>query len=104
MALIDLVREPVQTVGLVRAVLLALVAFGVPVTAGQQDAIVGLVTALLTVIATLVADQIVRGMVTPVADPVLPVGTEVNQGDAEVVPAASEVDEIDDAYFAGDER
>lgn len=59
-------REPVLTIGAITAVVVAFVAllseFGVPITDGQQAALVGFVGAAAPVIAALIA----RRRVTPV--------------------------------------
>lgn len=55
--------EPALWVGLVQAVLILLVAFGVPLTVDQKAAVIGLTSAVLAVIGAVVT----RSQVTPVA-------------------------------------
>ncbi len=60
--LVDLwLAEPARIVGLVTAVLALLVAFNVPVTDAQQQAITGIVVAVLVLIGA----EITRARVTP---------------------------------------
>jgi hypothetical protein len=54
-------REPARIVGLVTAVLALLVAFGVGVTEHQQEAVVGVVSALLI----LLGGEVTRSRVSP---------------------------------------
>lgn len=78
-------REPLITgaivVSLVAAAVQLLVAFGIPVTPDQTQAIMGFVT----ILAPLVVAWIVRGKVTPTADP------RNNDGDKLVPVNAEEV-------------
>lgn len=73
-----IIREPVLAINLVKAVLVLLVAFGVPVTVGQQDAIVNLVVSLLAIGAIFaVGAAAERAVVTPIAAPRVPSGSDV---------------------------
>lgn len=67
-------REPVVLVDFVKAIIVLLVAFGVHLNSDQQNAIIGVVA----IVATFgIGAWIQRQLVTPVASPVLSVGTEV---------------------------
>jgi hypothetical protein len=55
--------EPALWVGLVEAVIVLLVAFGVPITADEKAAVIGLVSAVLAVVGAFIT----RSQVTPVA-------------------------------------
>lgn len=71
-------REPVALVDLVKAILVLVIAFGVHITDSQQSAIIGVVA----IVATFgVGAWIQRTLVTPIAAPVLPVGTKVTTPD-----------------------
>jgi hypothetical protein len=70
MSLVDLFRsEPALVItavtGLVDAVLLLLVTFGIPITAPQKAAVDGVLAAVMTLLAV-VAGVLVRSQVTPV--------------------------------------
>jgi hypothetical protein len=67
-------REPVVLVDFAKAIIVLAVAFGVNITSDQTAAILGLVA----IIATFgIGAWIQRQLVTPIADPVLPIGTAV---------------------------
>lgn len=71
-------REPVLLVSIAKAIIVLLIAFNVHITGPQQDAIIGVVG----IIATLgIGAWIERMLVTPIAAPVLPVGTVVTTPD-----------------------
>lgn len=70
-------NEPARLAELVRLFLIVLVAFGVPVTTTQVDAVVALVAALALAAASWGITAWVRSRVTPVAAPKLPQGTVV---------------------------
>lgn len=71
-------REPVALVDLVKAILVLAIAFGVHITDGQQQAIIGIVA----IVATFgIGAWIQRQLVTPIASPRLPVGTIVTTPD-----------------------
>ena len=55
--------EPALWVGLTEAVIVLLVAFGVPISADQKAAVIGLVSAVLAIVGALVT----RSQVTPTA-------------------------------------
>jgi uncharacterized membrane protein len=57
--------EPALWVGLVEAIIVLLVAFGVPISADQKAAVIGLVSAVLAVVGAIVT----RSQVTPTAQP-----------------------------------
>lgn len=57
--------EPALWVGLVEAVIVLLVAFGVPISADQKAAVIGLTSAVLAVVGALVT----RSQVSPVSQP-----------------------------------
>lgn len=54
-------REPARVVGLVVAALALLVAFGLPITGEQREAIVGVTIAILAILGA----EITRSRVTP---------------------------------------
>jgi len=71
-----LLSNPALLVGLIRAVLILLVTFGVAVTRAQQDSILELVGAVLAVMSLLLTGVTLQ-KTTPVANPSLPEGTVV---------------------------
>lgn len=78
-------REPLITgaivVSLVAAAIQLLVAFGIPLTPDQTQAIMGFVT----ILAPLVVAWLVRGKVTPLADPRNNRGEKLVPTDAEEI-------------------
>jgi hypothetical protein len=71
-----LLSSPALLVGLIRAVLIMLVTFGVAVTQAQQDSILELVGAALAVMSLLLTG-VTLAKTTPVSNPTLPEGTVV---------------------------
>jgi hypothetical protein len=71
-----LLSSPALLVGLIRAVLILLVTFGVAVTQAQQDSILELVGAVLAVMSLLLTG-VTLAKTTPVSNPTLPEGTVV---------------------------
>lgn len=69
--------NPALIIGLVRAILLFLTSFGFTITVGQQDAVVGLVGAIILVVISLAGTWATLHATTPVAAPVVPAGTAV---------------------------
>lgn len=88
MALIDIVREPVRTIGFIRALVAFVVIiglrFGLDLADLEQPIIEIVTTGLALLAVAIVGNEAARDRVTPVAEPVLPVGTEVNFGNAVV--------------------
>ena len=72
-----LLANPALLVGLIRAVLILLITFGVAVTQAQQDSILELVGAVLAVMS-LVLTGVTLQKTTPTANPSVPEGTIVN--------------------------
>jgi hypothetical protein len=74
----SIIREPILIANLLKALFLALGAFGIVVSGEQQDAILGLIAAGIAVAVIMIpALTAERNAVTPVGDARLPVGTEV---------------------------
>ena len=71
-----LLSNPALLVGLIRAVLILLVTFGVAISQEQQDATLMLVGSFLAVVS-LVLTGVTMSKTTPVANPTLPEGTVV---------------------------
>jgi len=86
-----LFREPARIVAVVTALLALLVSFGVGVTLEQQDSIIQLVGHIVAILVIVLGgSEVTRSKVTPVNDPVLPVGSPVTTpagAPAVVVPA-----------------
>lgn len=95
MALIDLVREPVRTIGFIRAVvtIVVLIAarFGMDLAGLEGPLMDVFITALAVLAVAIPANEATRDVVTPVQDPKIPVGTVINDGTAVVEPRASVV-------------
>lgn len=84
----NIIREPVVIVNLVKAILVLAVAFGLVVSADQQNAVINFVTAAIAVAGIFgVGAKIERDNVTPVAAPRLPADTvvEVTNKNGDVV-------------------
>lgn len=74
----NIVREPVLIVNLVKAALTLVVAFGLVLTADQQNAVVAFVTSALALVAIIgIGAKVERDHVTPVAAPRLSEDTVV---------------------------
>ena len=71
-----LLKDPALIVGLVRAILIFAVSFGVAITQEQQDATLMLVGSFLAVVSLLLTG-VTLAMTTPVSNPSLPEGTVV---------------------------
>jgi len=71
-----LLSNPALLVGLVRALLILLVTFGVAVTQAQQDSILELVGTALAVVSLLLTG-VTLAKTTPESNPTLPEGTVV---------------------------
>ena len=71
-----LLKDPALIVGLVRAILIFAISFGVAITQEQQDATLMLVGSVLAVVS-LVLTGVTMSKTTPVANPTLPEGTVV---------------------------
>jgi hypothetical protein len=71
-----LLQDPALVVGLIRAVLILLVSFGVAITQAQQDSVLMLTGAVLAVMS-IILTGVTRIKTTPVANPVLPEGSVV---------------------------
>jgi hypothetical protein len=104
MAWIDIIREPVRTIGFIRAAVAFVVIlglrFGLDLADLEQPIIEVVTTGLALLAVAIVGNEAARERVTPVAEPVLPVGTEVNFGDAVVVP--DPLGPVPDGDFAND--
>ncbi|HSW41778.1 MAG TPA: hypothetical protein VLM76_04650 [Patescibacteria group bacterium] len=71
-----LLKDPALIVGLVRALLIFAISFGVAITQEQQDATLMLVGSALAVVS-LVLTGVTMSKTTPIANPTLPEGTVV---------------------------
>ena len=85
-----LLSNPALLVGLVRAVLILLVTFGVAVNLAQQDSILELVGAVLAVMSLLLTG-VTLAKTTPIANPTLPEGTVVEVSTPEGQPNRTSV-------------
>lgn len=71
-----LLKDPALLVGLVRAILIFAISFGVAITQAQQDATLMLVGSVLAVVSLLLTG-VTMSKTTPVSNPSLPEGTVV---------------------------
>ena len=71
-----LLEDPALVVGLVRAILIFAISFGVAITQEQQDATLMLVGSFLAVVSLLLTG-VTLAKTTPVSNPTLPEGTVV---------------------------
>jgi len=87
--MIDLswLREPVRRTAVIRAAVTLLAVVGVSLTTSQQDAIQNFAATAVVLITAfgLFDEKVLRSAVTPVGDPVLPIGTPVNNLSSKVV-------------------
>lgn len=73
----SLIDNPALLNGLVRAIFLVAVSFGVTLGQDQQDGILTLLGATIAVVGSLILTAQTVSQTTPVAAPVLPTGTDV---------------------------
>jgi uncharacterized membrane protein len=72
-----LIANPALLSGLVRAVFLVAVSFGISITQSQQDGILTLVGAVISVLGSLTMTAVTIANTTPTAAPVVPQGTTI---------------------------